>query len=104
MEDFIETHYCKLRGILRSLVLRVLCDLIKNVSPYGGRQNLTPVELSEDINMSLWVCVRPYLNLLDRRICSFLFSLTSFRTRTVCPKAKRVPGYHTLKRTYCLHQ
>ena len=31
IEDFVETHLCKLRGILRSRVLRVLCDLIKNV-------------------------------------------------------------------------
>ena len=49
MEDFIETHYCKLRGILRSLVLRVLCDLIKNVSPYEGGQNLTAVELKVNV-------------------------------------------------------
>ena len=34
IEDLIETHLCKLRGILRSRVLGVLCDLIKNVSPY----------------------------------------------------------------------
>ena len=34
MEDFVETHLCKLCGILRSRVLRVLCDLIKDVSPY----------------------------------------------------------------------
>ena len=36
IEHFVETHLCKLRGILRSRVLRVLCDLIKNVSPYWG--------------------------------------------------------------------
>ena len=43
IEDFVETHVCKLRGILRSRVLRVLCDLIKNVtgSPYWGGQNRT---------------------------------------------------------------
>ena len=29
IEDFVETHLCKLRGILRSRVLRVSCDLIK---------------------------------------------------------------------------
>ena len=29
IEDFVETHLWKLRGILRSLVLRVSCDLIK---------------------------------------------------------------------------
>ena len=29
IEDFVETHLCKLCGILRSRVLRVLCDLIK---------------------------------------------------------------------------
>ena len=34
VEDFVETHLCKLCGILRSRVLRVLCDLIKDVSPY----------------------------------------------------------------------
>ena len=28
IEDFVETHLCKLRGILRSRVLRVFCDLI----------------------------------------------------------------------------
>ena len=32
---------------LRSRVLRVFCDLIKNVGPYWGGQNLTAVELSE---------------------------------------------------------
>ena len=31
IEDFVESHLCKLRGILRTRVLRVLCDLIKNV-------------------------------------------------------------------------
>ena len=29
IEDFVETHLCKLRGILQSRVLRVLCNLIK---------------------------------------------------------------------------
>ena len=38
IDDFVETHLCKLRGVLRSRVLGVLCDLIKNVSPYWGRQ------------------------------------------------------------------
>ena len=33
IEDFIETHLCKLRGILRSRILPVLCDVIKNVRP-----------------------------------------------------------------------
>ena len=28
IEDFVETHVCKLRGILRSRVLRVLRDLM----------------------------------------------------------------------------
>ena len=41
IEDFIETHLCKLRGIFRSRVLRVLCNLIENVSPHWGGQNLT---------------------------------------------------------------
>ena len=49
IEDFVETHLCKLRGMLRSRVLRVLCNFIKNVSPYWGGQNLTAVELSECI-------------------------------------------------------
>ena len=31
MEDFVETHLCTLRGILRSRVLRVLCHIIKDV-------------------------------------------------------------------------
>ena len=34
IEDFVETHLCKLREILRSRVLRVWRNLIKNVSPY----------------------------------------------------------------------
>ena len=34
IEDFVETHLCKLCGILRSRVQRVLCDPIKNVGPY----------------------------------------------------------------------
>ena len=33
IEDFVETHLCKLCGILRSRVIRILCDLIKDVSP-----------------------------------------------------------------------
>ena len=65
IEDFVETHHCKLRGILRSRVPRVLRDLIKNVCPYWGGQNLTAVELSECTNMWLWICKRPYLHLLD---------------------------------------
>ena len=35
IEDFVETRLCKLRGILRSRVLGVLCDH-KDVSPYWG--------------------------------------------------------------------
>ena len=34
IEDVVETHLCKLCEILGSRVLRVLCDLIKNVYPY----------------------------------------------------------------------
>ena len=34
IEDFVETHPCKLPMILRSRVVRVLCDLMKDVSPY----------------------------------------------------------------------
>ena len=34
IEDFIEAHLCKLCRILRSRVLRVLCDLIKDVRLY----------------------------------------------------------------------
>ena len=34
IEDVVETHLCKLCEILGSRVLRVLCDLIKDVSPY----------------------------------------------------------------------
>ena len=34
IEDFDETHLCKLCGILRSGVLRVLCEFIKYVSSY----------------------------------------------------------------------
>ena len=49
IEDFVETHLCKLCGIL-SRVLRVLCDLIKDVSPYRGKQNMLAVELSEYTN------------------------------------------------------
>ena len=64
IEDLIETHICKLRRIRRSRVLRVLCDLINNFSPYGGGQYLTAVELSECIYMRLWICMRPYLNCL----------------------------------------
>ena len=32
VEDFVKIHLCKLCGILRSRVLRVLCDLIKDIS------------------------------------------------------------------------
>ena len=31
MEDFVETHICKLRMTLRSRVLRVLCHLMKTI-------------------------------------------------------------------------
>ena len=74
IEDFVETHLCKLRGILRSRVLRVLCDVIKNVSPYRGDQNQTAEELSECSykyevpGTWLWICMicmRPYLYWLD---------------------------------------
>ena len=34
IEGFVETHRCKLREILRSRALRVLCDLNEDVSPY----------------------------------------------------------------------
>ena len=49
IDDFVET-LCQLCRILRSRVLGVLCDLIKDVSPYWGEQNLTAVELSERTN------------------------------------------------------
>ena len=32
IEDFVETHLCKLRGTLRSCVLQVLCNLIECTS------------------------------------------------------------------------
>ena len=34
IEDFVESRLCKLCGILRSRVLRVLHDLMKDVSPF----------------------------------------------------------------------
>ena len=43
IEDIVETYLSKLRGILWSRVLRVLCDLIKNVRPYWGGQNLIAI-------------------------------------------------------------
>ena len=36
IEDFVESRLCKLCGILRSRVLRVLYDLMKDVSPFEG--------------------------------------------------------------------
>ena len=58
-KDFVETDFCKLRGILRSrvllILLGVLCNLIKNVSPCWGGQNLTAVELSECTGINLWL-------------------------------------------------
>ena len=57
VDDFVETHLCKLRGILRSRVLRVMSDLVNNVSPHWGGQNLTAVELGACINMWLWIYV-----------------------------------------------
>ena len=36
IEDIVETHLCKLRGILRSRVLRVSCAFIKYVSIEGN--------------------------------------------------------------------
>ena len=58
IEDFVETHLCKLRGILRSRVLRVLCDFIKDVtSPHLGEQNLTAQELSECTRVHMYVAV-----------------------------------------------
>ena len=52
IEDFVETHLCKLRGILRSRVLRVLCDLTKDVSP---------VELTECTYMAMH-CLHHWLS------------------------------------------
>ena len=43
IEAYVETHICELRRILRSRVLRVLCDVMKDVIPQ--LQNLTGVEL-----------------------------------------------------------
>ena len=43
IEAYVETHLCELRRILRSRVLRVLCDVMKDVIPQ--LQNLTGVEL-----------------------------------------------------------
>ena len=62
IEDFVETHVCKLCGILRSRVLRVLCDLIKDVSPSWGEQNLTAVELIKCTNTKhlYWVDIMYY--------------------------------------------
>ena len=41
IEDFLETHLCNLRGMLRSRVLRVL----RRTQSDNIRQNLTAVEL-----------------------------------------------------------
>ena len=43
IEDFVETHLCKLRVMLRSRVLRVLRDRVKDVQ---WERKLTAVELS----------------------------------------------------------
>ena len=59
IEDFVETHLCKLRGILRSRVLRVLCNLIKNVSPYWGTKS-DRCGTQWMYNLWLWICMRPY--------------------------------------------
>ena len=61
IEYFIATNLCQLREILRSRVRRILCDLLKNVSPYCRGQDLTAVGLSECIKMWLWICMRHYL-------------------------------------------
>ena len=68
IEDFVSTHLWKLCGILRSRVLRVSCDLIKDVSPYWGEQNLKAVELSECTTtkyVAIWIRMRPSLYWLD---------------------------------------
>ena len=39
MEAYVETHLCELRRILRSLVQRILCDLLKDV-PQGTKSEL----------------------------------------------------------------
>ena len=65
IEDFVEAHVCKLREMLRSRVLRVWRDLIKDVSPHWGEPNLTAEEPSECTNMWLCICMRPYLYWLD---------------------------------------
>ena len=63
IEDFVATHLRKLRGILRWRILRVLCDLIKDASPYRGEQNLTAVEFR--VCTSMWPCIykHTYLDL-----------------------------------------
>ena len=45
----------------RAYYVRVLCDLIKGVSPYCGEQNLTAVELSECTNTKYQVCRYEYV-------------------------------------------
>ena len=50
IDDF-ETRLCKLSEILRSLVLWVFCDLIKDFSPHWRQQNLKAEELSEYTNI-----------------------------------------------------
>ena len=65
IEDFVETHLCKLRGILRShygfyVTASRMLVLIER------EQNLTAVELSECTTLWLWICMRPYLLLVGR--------------------------------------
>ena len=62
MEDFVETHLCKSRGILRSRVLRVYVTSSRLLFLTEEEQNLTAVELSECTNM--WL--RPNLLLFGR--------------------------------------
>ena len=45
VEDFIETHLCKLRGILRLRVLRILCDLGIDHSNSSNSSNMTDYEM-----------------------------------------------------------
>ena len=45
-----------------------LLNLVKNISPYWGGQNLTAVELSECVNLWLCICIRPYFTSCGRNL------------------------------------
>ena len=90
IEDFVDTHLGKLRGILRSRVIRLLCGFIKNV----GRDKIWPLWNS----VSVWICDCRYVCLLvifvGRNLINSSMKSKKWITRWI---EQTIPRYHVPK-------